>query len=132
MIAFWSCLLVLAGCGGSATPEDVVRDLYGAVAEKDGERACDLVTVQARQLLDVPPDPDPQVSRAACVEIVSRGTSDHLQGVELIDAETTGEQDTSASVDADINSDGEELSITFDLIKVDDEWLVDGPVGADA
>src|SRR5688572_29528613 len=41
--------LMIAGCGGSDTPSDVVEDIFAAAGDEDYAGVCDLLTEEAIQ-----------------------------------------------------------------------------------
>jgi hypothetical protein len=128
-VVLFVALAGVSACGSDDDPEGTVRSLYDAALSGDAETACALVTERAYPLLDTP-DVDTPATREECVRAVQQGSA-AAQEVELVDARTVSEEDTSASVEAVIREAGEEQTLTFDLVREGDKWMVDGPLGGE-
>jgi Domain of unknown function (DUF4878) len=115
---------VAIGCGGNGedTPEEVTETFFNAVADGDGEEACDLLSDEG--LENLPQDPE------ACEEEVAELSEEEraaieVEGVEQVtgDTENCGtieESETEAEVEVTFPDDVE----CVNLSKIDDEWKI--------
>ena len=131
-----TCGLVIAaalagGCGGSddgaddAGPEDVVRTYLEAVADGDGERACDQLTDDVqRQAVDFLSAQLPQLEASSCADGLGQLAED------LGEEEKDGLRDpgeASAEIDGDTAIVRFEQGTTdAELTKEGDSWLISG------
>jgi hypothetical protein len=120
-VAGFAAALVLAGCGGSGGgggPDDAVKAYLEALANNDGERACDLLTIDARAELVQ------DAGTTDCPALVDQfnqflgGDADRLK-----DADVSGGSDDGNSTAVTATLDGRNVEV--DLEKVDGEWRVD-------
>jgi hypothetical protein len=121
---FIACLAALslaafAGCGpfGSG-PEDAVKDFSEAVADGDGEKACDLVTDEYAEQEFGGDECEEQVEQFG--EQASDEDKDKLRDVEVSDVEEDGDKAT-----AKVKIEGEDED-EVELEKVDGDWKISG------
>jgi hypothetical protein len=114
-------LALLAGCGGSDTPEDVTRDFLQAMADGDGERACDLLTGDARREMLVAGaffdagDGGCPGAIEGITETLDEGELAKLRDAEVEEVEVNGDQATVKVKDGD----------PAHLRKIEGEWRID-------
>jgi hypothetical protein len=125
---FIACLAALslaafAGCGpfGGDSPEDVIKDFSEAVADGDGEKACDLVTDEYREQELGGDQCEEQVEQGA--EAASDEELDRLRDIEVSDVEEDGDKAT-----AKVKAEGEDED-EVELEKVDGDWKLSGEGG---
>ena len=114
--------LGLAACGSEPEegPDDVTRQFLTALAEGDGEAACSYTSSAAIEQVEAEEGGScEEAVVAASGEVTDEGRAQ----LEEATYEVSDETDDSASVTA-IRPDGEEE--TFELVKEDDEWKVNG------
>lgn len=113
-------LLSLVACGGDSadSPEQAVERYLAAIADGDGEKACELLTLRVRA----------EVSGAAgsrnCpagVDELRTSLGEDAQRVKDTDVQLTVENERSAEVDATLAG----RSVDIDLVKIDDAWRLD-------
>jgi hypothetical protein len=126
-----TCSFLLAtglavGCGGSDDdPEDVVRTYLEAVADGDGEKACDQLTGEAkRQAVDFLSSQAPEFGATSCEDGLDQ-LSENLGEDEKDILREPGE--------ATVEIDGDSATVTFEeattpaeLTKSGDDWLISG------
>jgi len=114
-------LALLSGCGGSDSPEDVTRDFLQAMADGDGEGACDLLTGDAkRQMLAAGALIGERGGGCpgtieGIAETLDEGELAKLRDAEVEEAEVNGERATVKVKDAD----------RARLRKIEGEWRID-------
>lgn len=112
----------------ASTPEATIEALFRAALIRDGRTACALVTRRGRALIDSPSIRG--AGNKACVENVET-FSDADIDVELVSARTVSESQRAASVEVELESDGETERTTVELVKVDEHWLADEEEGVE-
>jgi Domain of unknown function (DUF4878) len=125
---FIACLTALslaafAGCGpfGGNSPEDAIKDFSEAVADGDGEKACDLVTDDYKEEEFGGDECEEQVE--AFGDEASDEDKDKLRDVEVSDVEEDGDKAT-----AKVKTEGEDED-EVELEKVDGDWKLSGEGG---
>ena len=114
--------VALLACGGDGesqdSPEDVTEQFLTAIAEKDAEGACQLVSSDALDAIEAQGQGD-------CEEVVTQlsgeVTEDDRKQVDEATYEVTEEDENSATVTA-TRPDGDEE--TFQLVNEDGEWKI--------
>lgn len=121
-----AALLAVAGCGGSASPEDTASAAVSGLADGDGEKVCTRFTAAARaKLLAVLADDPPlvrPVRAATCEEAI---TKVHAQLTEPIRAVLRDGEVDEAKVDGDravVHVTG--AGVDLQLRRIADEWKI--------
>lgn len=121
--------VALGACGGGESDEDAVRETLrtylGAVAEGDGDKACDLLTGEAkRQALDAFATDLPELAPTSCgdgltklAESLGEDEKQLLRDPGEIEVDVTGETAT-ATLEA--------ATQEAELTKSGDTWLISG------
>jgi hypothetical protein len=116
LVAIAAAMLMSVGCGGtgaSSSADRVVNSYLTALADGDGETACNALTIDVRSEIGVD-----------CVTQVERFTdflandADRLKGANVSDPES--QDDSSATVM--VSLDGQ--SVDVELVRVDEEWRI--------
>jgi len=114
--------LICAGCGGT-DPDEVVREYFEAVVERDGDRACDQLTEELRR----------GIERAPAARGAGRSCADVM---ELAAGLNPGlKKDDVEQLDIDIELDGDRALAslrnplvrseqTIDLVEEDGGWKI--------
>ena len=117
---------LVVGCGGSEdSPEDVARTYLEAVADGDGEKACDQLTGEAqRQAVTFLAQQVPEFGATSCED-----------GLDML-GENLGEDEKEILRDpgeATVDENGDTATVTFEnattpaeLTKSGDDWLISG------
>ena len=119
-------IAVFAGCGGggSDSPSGAVEEYFQAVKDRDGEKACGLLTENA---LDSSALPGAPTGTEDCAEGVNNLPEGELDTLGDVTAETTEEADDTATVEVTVKvGDIESPPLSIDMVKVDDEWKLNG------
>ncbi len=109
--------LIATGCGGSdaeesgsGSPEDAVSSFFSAADDGDGARACELMTEDSVNALEL--------SGSSCADVMSEDSGDLPDDFEVGDASEDGDSAT-----VKVTGDGDEIEVP--LKKEDDEWKID-------
>lgn len=110
------------GCGGGGDPTEVVRDYYEALAQRDGEAACELLTPSAQTEFIAESDGDGTCAEA---QTYPEGDADleRLMGIEVSEAQTRGD---SAEVSVSIPDEDDVDTGVMLLARTDDGWRIEG------
>lgn len=115
-------------CGGddAASPADAVRAYNTAVADGDGERACDLLDDSAQRELR---DSTQGQARGSCKQIIELAAAfnDDATKERLRDAKVAGSEQGdrgSARFTSPAGFGGPDQAQTYELRKVDGEWKI--------
>jgi len=131
--ALTAAALVLAtapsACGGddgAASPADAVRSYNNAVADGDGERACNQLDSAAQQELR---DSTQGAARGSCKQVIELVAAfyDDATKERLRDAKVAGSEQGdrgSARFTSPVGFGGPEREQTYELRKVDGEWKI--------
>jgi hypothetical protein len=110
--------LVVAGCGSSDSPEDVVESFYTALGDGDAGEICDLLSSSAQE--------EAAAGEDSCEDGVKKaidsGAAEEALGAadEIEVGEVTEDGDT-AKVAVSFGDEESEVP----LVKEDDEWKID-------
>jgi hypothetical protein len=123
MVCALAAVALLGGCGGSdeggaGEPADAISAYLTAVADNEGQRACDLLTVKARaQIVEVGGNSD-------CPALVDTfhtflgADAERLKGAEVKDVSIDGDM-----ARASVELEGQTAEV--ELKRVGDEWRID-------
>jgi len=123
MVCAFAAALLLGGCGGNhernaGEPADAVNAYLTAVADNEGQQACDLLTVDARaQIAEVAGSSD-------CPALVDTfntflgGDAERLKSAEVKNVSVEGDTAT-----AFVELEGKAVKV--ELQRVGDEWRID-------
>ena len=108
--------------GGGRSPEDTARQFFAAFRDQDCEALFSLVSEST--LADVGSTVGEEV--AECEAAVASGDPGDLsQGATLESVTLKSEHDDLASVEVTYTDLGETTTSEFDLVREDDQWMVD-------
>jgi hypothetical protein len=117
-------IAAFAGCGPfGGGPEDAVKDFSEALADGDGEKACDQVTDEYKEQELGGDDCEQNIEDAA--DELKDEDKDKLRDVEVSDVEEDGDKAT-----AKVKLEGEDED-EVELEKVDGDWKISGEGGDD-
>jgi hypothetical protein len=112
----------VAGCGGSSGgPEQAVMDYLRALADNDGRKACDLLTVEARALLVA------EAGTTDCPALVDEfhsvlgGDAERLKSAEVSGGDANADSTT-------VTVTLERRSVDVDVQKVGGSWRLNSSV----
>jgi len=123
-----AALFALAGCGSSDSDDDKIDEAltgyFAALADDDGETACDYLSPSGRQeLVQVAKTSLPQLRNIKCPELVGamgknygEAEKSELRSAEVTSIEVDGDSATAVVKGANIDP---------TLVKSDGEWLID-------
>ena len=120
--------LSITGCGddGAGSPADAVRSYNAAIAEGDGDRACDQLDKTAQdELRQSTQGP----TRSSCAKVIDtlaafydEATKERLRKAD-VEAEPSGNRAT-ATFNAPAALGGPDREQSYELRRVDDEWKI--------
>jgi ketosteroid isomerase-like protein len=105
-----SASTVIAACGGGSSPDETVQEWADAIASGDSEAACALMTEDAI------------AQTGGCEEVVAE---DPEGAGNLGEITVVEETDTTATVEATVEGQEDEVPSDFALVSEDGEWLID-------
>jgi len=115
-------VLSAVGCGGPQ-PDQVVRDYFGAIVDRDGRRACAQLSEELRT----------DIERAPAARRAGRGCADVMELAAALNP-SLSRQDVE-ELDVDVEEDGDRATArlenplarrdeTIDLVKRDGDWKI--------
>lgn len=108
--------LLIAGCGGGGSPDEVVTEIFDAAAEEDWGAVCERLTDEAiQQALD-------STGAETCEEAQEAETAELPDGF-LEDAEIGEATEDGETATVELSYEG--ATDEVDLRKVDGDWLGD-------
>ena len=115
-------VLLVVGCGGS-DPDEVVRDYFDAVVERDGDRACDQLAGDLRE--DIERAPAARATGRTCADVMelAAGLNPGLTNEDVEDLDVEVEEDGDEAV-ATLQNPLVRNEETIDLVKEDGDWKI--------
>ena len=125
-VATFVVAIGVAMCGGADTssPEAAVRSYFSAVADGNGEEACDIATEEFQQEAALSVIGTPSEGES-CVEAVENVPEDAREVIEDVTVEPvdTGADDAVVAVTIE-NEDAPTEPLRFDVVRGKDGWLI--------
>jgi hypothetical protein len=115
-------VLALLGCGGT-DPEEVVREYFEAVVERDGDRACEQLADELRE--DIERAPAARDAGRTCADVMelAAGLNPGLTKEEVEDLDVQVERDGNQAV-ASLKNPLVRSDETIDLVEEDGDWKI--------
>jgi hypothetical protein len=114
--------LLAPGCGGS-DPDEVVRDYFEAVVDRDGRRACDQLSRELRQDIERAPAVGGRGRTCADVMELAASLNPGLTKQDVEDLDITVEEDGDRAV-ATLENPLARREETIDLVDEDGDWRI--------
>lgn len=114
--------LIAPGCGGS-DPDEVVREHFRAIVDRNGERACDLLSDDLRA--DIERAPAVRAAGRSCKDVMNlaAGLNPSLEQADVEDLPVDVEEDGDDAV-ATLQNPLVDRRETLDLVKQDGNWKI--------
>jgi hypothetical protein len=115
-------VLARAGCGGSQ-PDEVVRDYFVAIVERDGAAACDQLSEELRA--DIERAPAARASGRGCAEVMelAAALNPGLEPAQVEDLDVRVEEDGDEAV-ARLRNPLVRRREALDLVKEGGDWKI--------
>jgi hypothetical protein len=114
------------GCGGddgASSPADAAREYNGAVADGNGERACNLLDRSAQEELRASTQGSARGSCKQVIELLSAFYDDATKQ-RLRDAKVTASQEGDSGAARFTSPTGPQAEQTYELRRVDGNWKI--------